>query len=617
MTITNMQTTARIAAVIAGFALVLTSFAPVVGAQTTTATSSTSASVTAPFVRDLTIGSSGADVTALQAWLISRGFSIPAGPTGYFGNQTRAAVAAFQAANGIAPVAGYFGPVTRAKVNVMLGSGGGTTNPGNGGNTGNELRGGEADLRNFEFDREETSGNEGEEEVEVATARFDVEDGDVRIERLELYASATNSSLSQQPWKYFDRVIILADGKEIADKDVDNRSDWSRSGNSYRLNLTGLKHIVREGDEAEITIAFDVADSIDSSDLAQEFTFNIPDRGIRGTDAEGIQHYIGEDSDTVTFGFDEEESGDLRIRRNSDNPDPMTLIADEDRESDEYTVFAFDIENNDDVDTLINDLTVNVASSLDADDVIRRATLVVGGDEFSGDFGTNTITFDDMDLEIDGDDTESFELVIRLVRNAPDATLRFSLDGSSIEAEGVKSGDDADVGGSASSETHTVALTGIEVSGDSTSASVNNNGTVGTFRISFDVTALENDVYIYRDAAVGDNDDTPFSEVASTTGVVYTVYKGGVATTSDLGESSLIQSGARVEGDYFVVRQGDTKSFTLTVSLDPATATADLYYVELDAIRFDGEMNGTADDALYLVPNTNKFETNATTIIGA
>ncbi len=69
------------------------------------------------FIRDLTIGSSGADVIALQTTLISKGFSIPAGATGYFGEQTRAALAEYQAANGIMPAAGYFGPKTRAVLN--------------------------------------------------------------------------------------------------------------------------------------------------------------------------------------------------------------------------------------------------------------------------------------------------------------------------------------------------------------------------------------------------------------------------------------------------------------------------------------------------------------------
>lgn len=67
-------------------------------------------------IRDLTIGSTGADVTALQTWLLAKGFSIPAGATGYFGAQTRAALAAFQKASAITPAVGYFGPITRAHI---------------------------------------------------------------------------------------------------------------------------------------------------------------------------------------------------------------------------------------------------------------------------------------------------------------------------------------------------------------------------------------------------------------------------------------------------------------------------------------------------------------------
>ena len=70
----------------------------------------------ATFTRDLSSGSTGADVTALQNWLIAKGFSIPAGATGYFGTQTKAAVAAYQASKGIAPAAGRLGPATRASV---------------------------------------------------------------------------------------------------------------------------------------------------------------------------------------------------------------------------------------------------------------------------------------------------------------------------------------------------------------------------------------------------------------------------------------------------------------------------------------------------------------------
>jgi len=77
---------------------------------------------TPPFTRSLTTGSTGPDVTELQDFLIAQGDLVwPEGvSTGYFGNLTQAAVAKFQADNGITPAAGYFGPITSAKVNSML-----------------------------------------------------------------------------------------------------------------------------------------------------------------------------------------------------------------------------------------------------------------------------------------------------------------------------------------------------------------------------------------------------------------------------------------------------------------------------------------------------------------
>ncbi len=68
----------------------------------------------------LTMGSSGAEVTKLQDLLIWEGFGPAAGATGYFGPQTKAALMAYQAANGISPAVGYYGSVTAAKIASML-----------------------------------------------------------------------------------------------------------------------------------------------------------------------------------------------------------------------------------------------------------------------------------------------------------------------------------------------------------------------------------------------------------------------------------------------------------------------------------------------------------------
>ncbi|MES2225719.1 MAG: peptidoglycan DD-metalloendopeptidase family protein [Patescibacteria group bacterium] len=74
------------------------------------------------FARDLTIGSRGDDVAALQQILIASASGpqasalATAGATGYFGALTQAALAEYQAAHGISPAAGYFGPLTRARI---------------------------------------------------------------------------------------------------------------------------------------------------------------------------------------------------------------------------------------------------------------------------------------------------------------------------------------------------------------------------------------------------------------------------------------------------------------------------------------------------------------------
>ena len=89
------------------------------------------------FTKDLTLGSKGDDVKALQNLLISanKGSAAAAlaavGATSFFGNLTKAALAEYQAAAGVSPAAGYFGPKTRAYVASLGGTTtGGTTTGG-------------------------------------------------------------------------------------------------------------------------------------------------------------------------------------------------------------------------------------------------------------------------------------------------------------------------------------------------------------------------------------------------------------------------------------------------------------------------------------------------------
>jgi hypothetical protein len=85
----------------------LTGSAPV-----STGTGSSSSS-SCSFTRDLTVGSTGADVTCLQNALKAGGY-MSANATGYFGAMTQSGVVAWQKAAGVSPAAGYFGAKSRA-----------------------------------------------------------------------------------------------------------------------------------------------------------------------------------------------------------------------------------------------------------------------------------------------------------------------------------------------------------------------------------------------------------------------------------------------------------------------------------------------------------------------
>lgn len=82
------------------------------------------------FTRDLTVGATGDDVKCLQQYLNGTSYKVaasgagsPGNETTYFGPRTQAAVAAWQAGNGVSPAAGYFGPISRAKYTALAGTG--------------------------------------------------------------------------------------------------------------------------------------------------------------------------------------------------------------------------------------------------------------------------------------------------------------------------------------------------------------------------------------------------------------------------------------------------------------------------------------------------------------
>jgi peptidoglycan hydrolase-like protein with peptidoglycan-binding domain len=247
------------------------------------------------FYRDLTVGVTGADVVCLQTYLISSGFSIPAGPTGYFGTQTQAATAAWQAAHGVYPPAGYFGPISRAEYNVL--TSGTSSGGGGGGGTG------AATLTDFNLISEDNSVKENETGDEIARAQFNVNGGDVDLSRMDLEFRAQSTSESVHPWDYI-RTINIYDGSDrIGSATVSDESDWDENGGTdsrptYLVSLS-LHDTIRGGTHPSLSIQVNTLNSIDNDNNGQTFTVDVPDQGIHATDSKNNQLRTGDDSDTV------------------------------------------------------------------------------------------------------------------------------------------------------------------------------------------------------------------------------------------------------------------------------------------------------------------------------
>ena len=258
------------------------------------------------YTRNLTLGSTGADVVAIQTYLEGKGtLVIPTGVSkGYFGPLTRSALASYQASVGIAPAVGYFGPITMGRVTAdcATSNNGGNTNNG-GGNMNSDLNGGEASLNDYDRDSKYT--NEDLEEGDTAMvfgAEFDVEDGDARIERIDVQVQAATANVEDEPWRQIESIALYINGEMVDEMDVDDEDDWSEengvsalsTNDAYEIRFSGLSEVVREDETAEIEIEITASDRIDDGDLDSTWSIFIPENGIRAIDGEGIDQYTGD-----------------------------------------------------------------------------------------------------------------------------------------------------------------------------------------------------------------------------------------------------------------------------------------------------------------------------------
>ncbi len=248
------------------------------------------------FSTDLTIGSTGADVTALQNILISSGnLVMPAGTAkGYFGNLTKTAVMAWQTAHGVNPT-GYVGPMTRAALNSMGGTmtppvTGGATCPAGfnctpttpvsttcpagftctpvGGGTptvGTGLSGSTGVVEDYTLMSSITNQDVGEDEEDVEVIGLVVEadsNSDLELTAVRVvFNESTNTTSDFED--YASEVSVWLDGEELARIDG---SEFTDENNWTKTIALDDGAIIKAGETGDLTVAVSAVSNLDSSD---------------------------------------------------------------------------------------------------------------------------------------------------------------------------------------------------------------------------------------------------------------------------------------------------------------------------------------------------------------
>ncbi|NDE67982.1 peptidoglycan-binding protein [bacterium] len=556
--------------------------AAVVALALVAGSSSASAAAGYTFASYLKVGSTGADVTALQTWLSTSGFlSMPAGVAkGYFGQLTKAAVVKYQASVGL-PATGFVGPMTIAKLNgasmtatpvasatcpagytcapvgaatpaVVSGS---ITTPGV-----------EGTLSVDQGAISNTTVYEGQTKVPVLNLRLRANTSDIDAQRVTVQLPSANTYV-----KGFSTLYVLADnGAVLASMNL-NSQTVTKSGSTYSVTIPGFHYVVAKNSYRYLTVAADVYGSVNTTYLGN-YTFTLPTDGVRGTDGAGIDEYSGAGfSQTVTISTSLVDSANLTLSTNSATPLSQVIVASNgsnNNEADKVTVLAFDVQSKKDsigitdlaatttIDGVPKNGTTTSAYLYDGSTLVANATVASNG----------TITFSNIagvnGYVIPANTTKTFTLKLD-IRNANSVPVTST---TTIVASGItavnSNGSNLTsslITGSASSNSLTIQSAGPVFTLNSKSVNVTRNSTqVGSS------TSIMDAVFNIHIAAVGKSitfgtaaSGTPFVKTGSTyAGSSFDLYTNG----SNSGATTTISAPMTV--DFVVPDSGVTQDTT-------------------------------------------------------
>jgi peptidoglycan hydrolase-like protein with peptidoglycan-binding domain len=557
------------------------------------------------YTRDLTIGSSGADVSALQAKL---GVS-PA--TGYFGSITKAAVMAYQAANGISST-GYVGPLTRAQLNAGSTVTTTTTTTTTGGSTTVVNTGIEGSVTANKSSVSNSTLREGDTMRQVLGVKLEAKLSNINVQRIKLDLGA-NSSVYTKVFKTF--YLTDDSGAVLAQADL-NSNTVVKNGLNYELTLGGFSYNVAKDATKYLWVKADLYSSIKTADQTSR-TITLVANGVRGTDGAGIDQYAPTTAFSQSISLEGTliDSAAMKLSLNANNVRSADVVASEGTDDDEIdgvSVLNFDLKAEKDAVT-VTDLTVDIVYTGSGLATATKAYLYDGStlldsEDVRASAGATYVTFDDIDYVIAKDSTKTFTVKVDVRdANGTSRTITADVDAADVVSENSE-GSTVTATGSAAGEGMIVRNVGAVftlVGTPTITKSVqSSNDTSGVATSS--LTAVFN----VRIKAVGSSivfgasgSTTPSFATTSTT--YASIYRNG----SSVGTPSAITSGGTsaivsystpssgvttVDSQTWSLADGNTVEIPVTYQITIAGSSANQYAVQLDGIRWQGASANTS-----------------------
>ena len=555
------------------------------------------------FTKDLTVGSTGAEVSALQQFLVSKGFlTMPAGVAyGYFGSLTKAALAGYQASVGIAPAAGYFGPITRAHLNALTP----TTTPGS-------TTVGAITTPGVEGTLSVSSNNsglvstiyEGDENVAILGFNVEAKNSDIAVQRVKLDLGDTTQIYN----KIYSKIYVTDGSNVLASSDL-NSSTVVKDNGRYYITLTGFNFVVSKDAKKQVVIKADVMPTIDSTLISQTYTVRLAENGVRGVDGAGIDQYAGGTSITksVTTAKSLTDSAALKISLNNSSPKKTEVVAADgsgENELDKLTLMSFDVKAEKDNVTL-QDLTVSLTYDGSGTATATTVYLYDGSTELDNAAVVATsateasASFTDLEYAISKDTTKT--LTVKVDVRTADGTVRTmaaSVAATTFVAENSIGDSVENLSGSASGYAIGVRNAGLEIA--LVSRSITTNGVTQASDTTSTLTATFN----VRVKALGD--DITLGTAASSNPMFNTnsfaVYKNGVAYDdhgSTVAVSYTLPSSCTPSEDNCVLAEGNEITFPVTFQIygrqaDGTTAlTSGIYSVGIAQVQWGDNKSST------------------------